>query len=125
MNPIEGIDIKLVELSDKKVRLDYSAPLICDENEIKKLSLKIRYRLDSDGMYHMIYPKDAFLNSISNALRVKKKFIHYGTLFFGYPRNEFEFENKKFNNLIKSVYITDDVWFKEWNRNNKLGNILS
>lgn len=126
------VDIKVVRLSDNKVRLDYKAPLICAENTIKTIDLKIRYRLDKNGVYSMIYPKPAFLDKISNAYRVKKKFIHYGSIISPYVQwrsnqlnQHIEIDGLKFDNFIKSLYITDENWYKNWNRDSKILNILS
>jgi hypothetical protein len=72
------------------------------------------------------------LNKLSNIFRVKKKFIHYGTIFspswtgtyqLG-TNKEFEFEGKLFNNLIKDIYITDTNWYTEWNRDKQLNELL-
>lgn len=123
---IDELDIKIVRLSDKKVRLHYKAPLICSENTIQIIDMKVRYRLEN-GIYKMIFPKPVFLNRISNAYRVKKKFIHYGTLFYltyPYSPNTFDYNGLKFDNLIKSLYIADENWFKNWNRDSKILNIL-
>jgi len=129
---INEIGIKWVKLADKKIRLDYDAQIICEEILIETIKLKIRYKLDSDGIYKMIYPKPHFLNLISNRLRVKKSFIHYGELF--YPtwtgrytlgtNKHFEFEGMKFNNLIKSIYVSNTEWFKVWNREKQINELL-
>ena len=123
-----------MRLSDKKVLLYYDAPLICEEKELEIIHLRVRYKLDvSDGVYKMIYPKDHFLNLISNRMRVKKKFIHYGSIFFPSINSKsymvgtnqsFEFDGMKFNNLIKSIYITDTDWYKVWNRDQQLNELL-
>jgi hypothetical protein len=60
------------------------------------------------------------------------KFIHYGTLFNPYQvkssilqtNSLFDLEGLRFNNLIKSLYISDEVWFKEWNREKQLNELL-
>lgn len=125
--------IKIVKLSDKKVRLDYMGSIICQEKVIQDIKFKVRYRLDDeDGIYKMYYPKPGFLNILSNKLRVKKKSIHYGELFnpkwiLTYKLDtgkSFELEGLKFNNLIKSIYISDEEWFKSWNRENQLKELL-
>lgn len=122
---IDELDIKIVRLSDEKVRLHYKAPLICSENIINVIDMRVRYRL-SNGVYKMIFPKPIFLNRVSNFYRVKKKFIHYGTLFYStYPYKTFDYNGLKFDNFIKSLYIADENWFKSWNRDSKILNILS
>ena len=124
--------IKIVRLSERKVRLDYVADIICQEKVIDTVKMKVRYLLDKeDDIYKMYYPKLSFLAKMSNFFRVKMKFIHYGTLFSPYygkillqTNGKFELEGLKFNNLIKSLYITDEVWFKEWNRDKQLRELL-
>jgi len=124
--------IRIVKLSERKVRLDYVADIICQEKVIDTVKMKVRYLLDKeDDIYKMYYPKLSFLAKISNSFRVKMKFIHYGTLFNTYYGNnlpqtngKFELEGLKFNNLIKSLYITDEIWFKEWNREKQLNELL-
>jgi hypothetical protein len=126
-------DIKIVRLSERKVRIDYIANIICQEKVIDKIKLKVRYLLDKeDGIYKMYYPKAAFLSKLSNKFRVKIKFIHYGTFFNPYSvrgsilqtNGTFDLDGLIFNNLIKSIYITDEAWFKEWNREKQLNNLL-
>ena len=126
-------DINIKRLSDKKVRLDYKANVICQEKVIDTVKLKIRYLLDKEeGVYKMYYPKPVFLSKLSNQFRVKMKYIHYGTLFNPYwkraavlqTNGTFDLEELRFNNLIKSLYITDEVWFKEWNREKQLNELL-
>jgi len=114
--------IKIIKLSERKVRLDYVADIFCQEKVIDSVKMKVRYQLD-EGIYRMYYPKVGFLTKISNFFRVKMKFIHYGTLS---PHSDdfFELDGLKFNNLIKSLYITDEIWFKEWNREKKLKELL-
>lgn len=124
--------IRIVKLSDKKVRLDYIGDIICQEKVIQNIKMKIRYRLEEDGVYKMFYPKPAFLNILSNKLRVKKKFIHYGEIFnprwvstYKLDTNKyFELEGMKFNNFIKSIHISDEDWFKTWNRENQLNELF-
>lgn len=124
--------IKIVRLSERKVRLDYVADIICQEKVIDTVKMKVRYLLDKeDDIYKMYYPKLSFLAKMSNFFRVKMKFIHYGTLFNPHygkillqTNGKFELEGLKFNNLIKSLYITDEVWFKEWNRDKQLRELL-
>ena len=124
--------IKIVKLSDKKVRLDYIVDIICQEKVIQNIKIKIRYRFDKDGVYKMFYPKPAFLNILSNKLRVKKKFIHYGEVFrpkcIGNYKLDtgkyFELDGIKFNNFIKSIHISDEDWFKTWNREKQLNDLL-
>jgi len=124
--------IRIVKLSERKVRLDYYANIICQEKVIETVKMKVRYLLDKeDGIYKMYYPKPVFLSKLSNSFRVKIKYIHYGTLFqpmYGRPllntNNTFELEGLKFNNMIKSLYITDEVWYKEWNRDKQLKELL-
>jgi len=131
INEIGGI--KIVRLSERKVRLDYIAEIICQEKVIDSVKLKVRYLLDKeDGIYKMYYPKTSFLAKLSNQFRVKMKFIHYGTLFNPYlirssllqTNGTFDLEGLRFNNLIKSLYISDEVWFKEWNREKQLNELL-
>jgi len=133
MLEIDKIKIEIVRLSDNKIRLDYIVPIVCEERDLETIKLKIRYKLDtSDGIYKMIYPKEALLIQISNRLRVKKKFIHYGENFaptwtgpYTLGTNKyFEFKGVKFNNLIKSIHISDTKWYKTWNRDNQLNELL-
>jgi hypothetical protein len=132
MLDIDKTQIEIVKLSENKIRLDYNAPIICEENELETIKLKIRYKLDpSDGIYKMVYPKEVFLIRISNRLRVKKKFINYGDIFpptwtgssFG-TNKHFELDGIKFNNFIKSIHISDTKWYKTWNRDNQLNELL-
>jgi hypothetical protein len=123
--------IKLTILSSRKVRLDYTINIICNEIVIDTLKLKIRYLLDKDGIYKMYYPKSPFLVKLSNQYRVKIKFIHYGTIWnplYGNPLlttdSSFELYDLKFNNFIKSIYISDENWFKTWNRDKLINNLL-
>lgn len=124
--------IKIVKLSERKVRLDYYANIICQEKVIETIKMKVRYLLDKeDGIYKMYYPKPVFLSKMSNSFRVKMKHIHYGTLFqpiYGKSllntNSSFELEGIKFNNFIKSLYISDEIWFKEWNREKKLNELF-
>ena len=133
MEELKGLNITITKLSDRKVRLDYEAQLICEEMVIESLHLKVRYKLDlNDGIYKMIYPRSQFLNQISNRLRVKKKFIQYGTIWsprfvsaYTVDTNKFfEIDGLKFNNLIKSIYIDDIDWYKVWNRDQQINNLL-
>lgn len=125
-------DIEIVKLSDNKVRLDYYIDVICQESTVQTLKLKIRYKIE-DGIYRMYYPKVGFLNKLSNTLRVKKIFMHYGTIHYSFwmmnslpnTNRNFEYKGLKFNNLITSIHITDEKWFKNWNRNNKLNTLLN
>lgn len=124
--------IRIVKLSERKVRLDYYADIICQEKVIETVKMKVRYLFDKeDGIYKMYYPKPAFLAKMSNSFRVKVKYIHYGTIFnpiYGKQllntNGHFELDGLKFNNLIKSLYITDEVWYKEWNRDKQLKELL-
>lgn len=125
--------IKIVRLSGRKVRLDYMAEIICQEKVIDTVKLKVRYLLDKEeNVYKMYYPKPVFLAKLSNQFRVKMKYIHYGTLFNPYwkgttvlqTNGTFDLEGLIFNNLIKSLYITDEVWFKEWNREKQINELL-
>lgn len=36
-----------------------------------------------------------------------------------------EIDGMKFDNFIKSLYITDENWYKNWNRDSQILNILS
>jgi hypothetical protein len=127
--------IRIVKLSERKVRLDYYSNIICQEKVIETVKMKVRYLLDKEeGIYKMYYPKQSFLVKMSNSFRVKMKFIHYGTIFNHYgtvygkqllnTNDNFELDGLKFNNLIKSLYITDEVWFKEWNREKQLNELF-
>jgi len=133
MLEIDKIQIEVIKLSENKIRLDYNAPIICEEKEIETIKVRVRYKLDaSDGVYKMIYPKDHFLNLISNRMRVKKKFIHYGEIFaptwtgtYTIGTNKhFELDGIKFNNFIKSIHISDTKWYKTWNREQQLNELL-
>jgi hypothetical protein len=124
-------EIKLVNLSYKKVRLDYMVDIICQEITFQSIKIKVKYRLDDDGIYKMYYP-NSFLNILSNKFRVKKGFIHYGEIWrpFFLTNNTldtgkyFELYGLKFNNFIKSIHISDEEWFKTWNRDKQLNEIL-
>ena len=126
--------IRIVKLSERKVRLDYYANIICQENVIETIKMKVRYLLDKeDDIYKMYYPKSSFLSNISNSFRVKMKYIHYGTIFNLYKvarssilqtNDTFDLEGLRFNNLIKSLYISDEIWFKEWNREKQLNELF-
>lgn len=126
-------EIEIVKLSEKKIRLDYTINILCQEKIVKTLKLKIRYKIDND-IYRMYYPKAGFINKLSNSLRVKKCFIHYGTIHYAFwmkknslphTNQSFEYKNFKFNNLITSIHVTDENWFKNWNRNSKLNKLLN
>lgn len=132
MFDLKELDIKIIRLSERKVRLDYNIDIICEEKVIESKLIKVRYKISEDGVYQMLYPKDNFVNQISNKLRVKKKFIHYGTIFTPHWSNyrpttnkSIEIDGMMFENLIKSLYITDTTWFITWNRDQQLKNILN
>ena len=131
MLDFKSLDIKVTILSERKVRLDYTIDIICEEKIISSILIKVKYKI-SNGVYQMLYPKSNFINQLSNKLRVKKKFIHYGTIFTPIWSNyrpttnksSIEIEGMLFDNLIKSLYITDTTWFITWNRDQQLKNIL-
>jgi hypothetical protein len=125
-------EIKLIKLSERKIRLDYNVNIICQERNIKKIRLKIRYLKTEDGIYKMYFPKISFLNNLSNKLRVKKNKIHWGAIWQSNQFNNvydtgknFQYDEFKLNNFIKSIHISDDEWFIQWNRNNNLNEILN
>lgn len=126
-------DIKITRLSDRKVRLDYYADIKCDNNIIERRLLKIRYKFDEEtSVYKLLYPKPAFFNQLSNKLRVKKKFLNYESLFTpvwvnnGISTNKtIEIQGLLFNNIIISIYISDSIWYKNWNREERLKQILN
>lgn len=126
-------ELKVIKLSERKIRLDYNVNIICQERNIKKVRLKIRYLKTEDGIYKMYFPKTSFLNDLSNKLRVKKNKIHWGTIWQSnqlfnnlYDTGKrFELYEFKLNNFIKSIHISDDEWFIQWNRNESLNEILN
>ena len=129
-------EIKIVKLSDKKIRLDYTADLLGPGNGqtsgdlIKQINLKVRYKIDSEtGIYNILWPKPALMAKLSNEFRVKMKYIHCYTLptpaLSSTPQFLGEIGGYKISHLIQSIYITDEVWYKQWKRESKLKNILS
>jgi hypothetical protein len=123
--------IKKVILSHRKIRLDYEVDIVCQEIVVQKIKVKVRY-LKVDDIYRMYFPKDSFLNSLSNKLRVKKNKIHWGTIWHpnAFYNNlydtgkTFEIDEYLLNNFIKSIYISDDDWFIQWNRDRNINKIL-
>lgn len=136
MNIIESLkevgEIKLTRLSDRKVRLEFIVNITCNDKIVDKLNLKLKYLLDKrDNTYIMAFPKNSFLVRLSNTYRVKMKYIHYKILFHHKymfsrlePGETFELYDLKFNNLITSIQISDEDWFKEWNRDKQIKEIL-
>lgn len=57
-------EIKIINLSCKKVKLEYVVDIICQEKVFKTIKLGIRYKLDKDGIYKMYYPNPGFLNRL-------------------------------------------------------------
>lgn len=124
-------EVGVVRLSDRKVRLDYSIPITHEDTKIGIIDFKVRYEINSENIYEMIYPKSVIFDRISNIYRVKKKSIYtkmlYRSFFVGYKlktNSKLKIDNLEFNNIIYQIEISDENWFTKWNRNNILEKIL-
>ena len=83
----EDGQIRVSNLSDYKIQLECWVPILLSHNDslrvIGRIKLKTRYSIDKDERrhhfelptYNIIYPKDRFLQIISQSWKIKKKFI--------------------------------------------------
>lgn len=124
-------DIKVVKLSAKKIRVEYnldiiSPPTIKDgiptHDTINQVSFKVRYKINDNGQYSLIYPKRAFLAKLSNYYGVKMKTILYDTMSSDPPLT---IDGYSLLYFISCIRMTDENWYKIWKRDSKLRSLIS
>jgi len=112
---------KICKLSDKKILIKYSLPIICNKEIIKEINFSLRYRIDEEGYYKIIHPRERYFQLMSQSFGVKKKHISYSI------NTDFEIKTEDGNNIsniISKIEINDIDWYKKWKRNNKIESIL-
>lgn len=145
MNPIieelknEDGHYKIKRLSDSKIQLEYSVPLMAEQEAsemypdgsvkvIGKIHLKIRYKIKENERrssnelptYYLIPIKDRFLQIISQNWKIKKKFISL-------QRNSslLLVENHLIYGLYCGFIFNDKNWTKSWTRDKIINEIFN
>lgn len=130
---------KVKRLSDNKIQLEYSVPLMAEQETstmypngsvkvIGKIHLKIRYKIKEDERrhsnelptYYLIPIKDRFFQIMSQNWKIKKKFISLQR------KSGLQVIDK---HIIYGLYVgfifTDKSWTKSWTRDKIINEIFN
>ena len=115
-----NVDGKVQKVSEKKIHITYKLPITCNGREISIITLRSRYKISTGEMYPI---KDAFFNKLSNRYGIKKKSI--GVVIHRQPYPVLiDGETYVLYRSPTCVTFIDDDWFKKWNRDENIKNIL-
>ena len=117
----EDDQIRVSNLSDYKIQLECWVPILLSHNDslrvIGRIKLKTRYSIDKDErrhhfelpIYNIIYPKDRFLQIISQNWKIKKKFISLQMDHSLYKIGDYQVKGK-----INGLIFDDPSWARNF-----------
>lgn len=115
LSRIDLSSVKARKLSHKKIQLQYNLDIITHDDVIGTITMKFRYRVDSDNNAYLIPVKDVMYNMLSMKYAIKKK--HIGVV-IGKISNPITIDETsyKIDRLPDSIHFSpaDASWYRDW-----------
>lgn len=116
------MQLKIKRLSYKKLSVENTVEIKCDDKHIGYYDITTRYKIHEDFTLEIIYT-DRFIIKLSNIYGIKKKFIQIRLK----SSDDITLENINYPNskLIFQVDFHDNNWFLKYNRDLKIKKLLN
>lgn len=104
--------IKVRKLSDKKLLVTSTIPIVVNSIIIYNYKLKARYQLDEHGIYIKIWPRTRFFDIISMSWGIKKKCVY-----LSFDKKNLIIDGYKLSGLFDKIEFKDPIWSRNWKIN--------
>ena len=102
--------MKVKRLSHKKIQIEQTLPIMCNDTQLGEFSLYQRYKLEVGQKTAYLIHSEKIINKISKQYKIKKKFISFRIV-----PNFIDLDGENISLMTtNSIVFKDLIWYRDF-----------